>query len=133
MGVNPITFEFDNKMLLAQATGDMLFEDILNHYKILFEHQNFFVGIPAIYDFSKVTKISGGISHFEQTVKDMGNSDIINKPSYVAIVVSSENKSMNTVFNAYSQMMDYTLMNVKVFHRKEYAFEWLAKTPRHPT
>jgi len=126
MNLNPITFEFDNKMLLAQAVGDILFADILNHYKLLFTLPNFFIGIPAVYDFTKVTKITGNLSHFEQTAQDMGNSNIINKPSYVAIVVSSENKSISSIFNAYSQMMDYTLMNVQIFHKKEKALEWLA-------
>jgi len=125
MNLNPITFEFDNRMLLAQAKGDILFENIVNHYELLFAQPDFFVGIPAIYDFTKVNKITGNLSYFEQTAQDMGNSNIINKPSYVAIVVSSENKSMNDIFNAYSQMMDYTLMNVEIFHGKEKALEWL--------
>ena len=125
MSLNPITFEFGNKILFAKAKGALLFEDIVEHYKLLFEHQDFFIGIPALYDFSQVTKISGSISHFEQTAKVMGDSNIINKPSYVAIVVAPEDKSINTVFNAYSQMMEYTLMNVKVFHTRENALAWL--------
>jgi hypothetical protein len=125
MSLNPITFEFGNKILFAQAKGELLFENIVDHYKLLFEHQDFFIGIPALYDFSQVTKISGSISHFEQTAKDMGDSNLINKPSYVAIVVAPEDKSINTVFNAYSQMMEYTLMNVKVFHTRENALAWL--------
>jgi hypothetical protein len=125
MSLNPITFEFGNKILFAKAKGALLFEDIVEHYKLLFEHQDFFIGIPALYDFSQVTKISGSISHFEQTAKVMGDSNIINKPSYVAIVVTPEDKSINTVFNAYSQMMEYTLMNVKVFHTRENALAWL--------
>lgn len=128
MSLNPITFEFGNKILFAQAKGVLLFEDIVDHYKLLFEHQDFFMGIPAVYDFTKVTQISGSLSHFEQTAKDMSDSNIINKASYVAIVVSPENKSMNSIWNAYSQMMEYTLMNVKVFHTKENALAWLAKT-----
>jgi hypothetical protein len=125
MNLSPITFEFKNKMLLAQAKGDILFEDIVHHYKLLFSHPDFFVGMPAIYDFTKVKQITGNFEYFEQTVADMGNSDIINTASYVAIVVCSENTSMNSIFNAYSQMMDYTLMNVRVFHRKEEAIHWL--------
>lgn len=125
MSLNPITFEFDNGMLFAQATEEIVFEDIINHYQLLFTLPEFFVGIPAIYDFTKVTRITGNLSHFEQTAKDMGNSDIINVPCYVAIVVPPENKSMNSIFNAYSLMMDYTLMNVGVFHENEKALEWL--------
>lgn len=125
MHLNPITFEFDNEILFARATGELLFEDIVNHYKILFQHPDFFIGMPALYDFSKVPKISGSLNHFEQTAKDMGDSNIINKPSYVAIVVAPENKSLNTIFNAYSQMVEYTLMNVKVFHTRESALTWL--------
>ena len=128
MSLNPITFEFDNTILFAQAKGELLFEDIVDHYKLLFEHQNFFVGIPALYDFSQVTKISGSLSNFEQTAKDTGDSNIINKSSYVAIVVSPEDKSMNSIWNAYCQMMEYTLMNVKVFHTKESALVWLENT-----
>jgi len=124
--MNPIVFEFDNKMLLAKADGDLLFEDIVEHYELLFTHPEFFVGIPAVYDFTQVIKITGDLSHFEQTVKDMGDNNIITEPSYVAIIVSPENTSMNTIFSAYSQMMDYTLMSVQVFHNKDEALAWLA-------
>lgn len=125
MRKNPITYDIANNMLFAQAEGIILFEDIVDHYQILFTEPDFFVGIPAIYDFSKVTKVSGDIGHFELIAKEMGDSKIINKSSWVAIIVSPENQSMNTVFNAYSQMMDYTLMSVQVFNTHETALEWL--------
>lgn len=125
MLANPITYNIDNRMLFAQAEGVILFEDIVNHYQLLFTQPNFFVGIPAIYDFTNVTRMSGDISHFEQIAQEMGDNKIIDKPSYVAIIVSPDNKSINTIFNAYSQMMDYTLMNVKVFHESSAALQWL--------
>lgn len=125
MNKNPITYNIANNMLFAQAEGVILFEDIVDHYQLLFTKPNFFIGIPAIYDFSKVTKVSGDIGHFELIAQEMGDSTIINKPCSVAIIVSPENHSMNTIFNAYSQMMDYTLMSVQVFHNNKAALEWL--------
>jgi len=127
MRKNPISFKFENEILSAYAKGELLFEDIVEHYKELFTHPDFFVGIPAVYDFIEVTEITGDMNFFEQTVQDMGDSNVIKSASYVAILVSAENNSMNTIFNAYSQMMDYTLMNVNVFHCKTMAMEWLKK------
>lgn len=125
MSLNPVTFTIENDMLIAQASGELSFEDIINHYKHLDDEVDFYIGISAIYDFSKVDKIQGDISHFEKIAADMGDSEIVNVASYVAIIVNEDNSSMNAIFNAYCKMVDFTLMNAKVFHHYDDAFNWL--------
>lgn len=122
---NPVSFEIKNSVLYARAKGEISFKDIVEHYQTLFSHPDFYVGIPALYDFSKVNKVVGDMAHFEQTAREMGDSNIIDKPCNVAIFVSAEHASVAKVFEAYSLMMDYTLMNVRVFYQHDLAREWL--------
>ena len=65
------------------------------------------------------------MEHFEQTAREMGDSNIIDKPCNVAILVCADNRSVAQVFEAYSLMMDYTLMNVRVFYQRDMANGWL--------
>jgi len=122
---NPVRFEIKNSVLYANAQGEISFKVIVEHYQALFSHPDFFVGIPALYDFSNVNKVGGDMAHFEQTAREMGDSNIIDKPCNVAILVSAEHASVGKVFEAYSLMMDYTLMNVRVFYQHDVAEEWL--------
>lgn len=126
MNLNPISYQIENNMLHASAEGELLFEDIVAHYQDLFSSPDFYVGMPAIYDFSLVSKMSGDLSYFEKTAQDMGDASIINKDSFVAIIIPADNKSLNGIFNAYSHMMDFTHMHVSIFHSKEKAQIWLA-------
>jgi len=122
---NPVRFDIKNSVLYGNAQDEILFKDIVEHYQALFSHPDFFVGIPALYDFSKVNKIVGDMEHFEQTAREMGDSNIIDKPCNVAILVCADNRSVAQVFEAYSLMMDYTLMNVRVFYQRDMAISWL--------
>lgn len=122
---NPVRFDIKNSVLYANAQDEISFKDIVEHYQTLFSHPDFFVGIPALYDFSKVNKIVGDMEHFEQTAREMGDSNIIDKPCNVAILVCADNRSVAQVFEAYSLMMDYTLMNVRVFYQRDMAISWL--------
>ncbi len=126
MHLNPISYQIENNMLQAKAEGELLFEDIVAHYQHLFSLPGFYVGMPAIYDFSMVSKISGDLSYFEKTAQDMGNASIIDKDSFVAIVIPADNKSLNGIFNAYRHMLDFTFMHVNIFHSKDNALVWLA-------
>ena len=125
MAESIITYEFVDGILYAEATDELHFDDIINHYQVLFTDVEFAVGIPALYDFSKVSHIEGKMEDFEKIAKDMGDKDIITSKAHVAIVVDSANDTVANVFNAYSQMMDYTQMDVKVFYSKESALTWL--------
>lgn len=118
-------------IVYANAKGQLSFMDIIKHYGVLFEHPDFYVGIPAIYDFSKVNQIIGQMSDFEKITQDMANSNIIDKPCYVAIVVDKNCQSVVDIFKAYAYMMDYTQMNVSVFFDLTSAKEWLDKHTTH--
>ena len=123
---NPIQFNIVEGRLLAAASGELTFNDIIEHYGALFDVDDFSVGMPAIYDFTAVTQVTGDIAHFEQIARDMGNNAIIDKPSYVAILVNQYNSHVRDIFFAYSRMMDYTQMHVSVFYETRRAEKWLA-------
>lgn len=128
MPENPISFYIEDDTLFAKASGRMRFEHIITHYQQLFESEGFYVGIPALYDFLEVPSVSGDINHFEQVAREMGDSQVIDKPSYVAIVVSEQNEMMKGIFTAYCRMVDYTNMNARVFTDKSEALAWLGSS-----
>lgn len=123
---NPILFKIENNCVNATAKGVLRFEDIIEHYQELMAQPGFYQGIPAIYDFSQVSQMAGKLEMFEQIAMDMGDNDLIKVDSYVAIIVPPDNKSLNKIFSAYAQMVDYTLMHVAVVHSHNEAINWLS-------
>lgn len=128
MTSNKIHFTLTDNILFATASGELAFLDIINHYHELFDSPEFVMPTPAIYDFTNVSRVTGELSDFEKIASDMGNSQIVSQPCYVAIVLQEDNKSINSIFNAYCRMMDYTFMNVTIFHDIDKALNWIKES-----
>jgi hypothetical protein len=121
-----ISYRIDPSANLIEgyAEGILNFEDFDLHMKELSVDPDFYSGIAGLYDFSKVIKIKGDPSFFENTSDQINDEKLIRDQAKVAIVTGG-NEQLEGVFSGWKVMMSLTLLTYETFITKEDAQHWL--------
>lgn len=77
-------------LFVTVCRGDISFADLHDHVDVLMREPHYYVGLNAIYDFTKVNSISGEVGRFEQLAEEMSDDQVIDKTASTAILINRD-------------------------------------------
>lgn len=108
-------FFIKKNLFVVKSNTDITFEDIIVHVGNVMEDERFYLGINALYDFTRLERITGSVETFLATAEAMSDKTIINTPAKTAILVPDNNQSIYEVFHGYTLMTSASLIEYRIF------------------
>ena len=110
----------DHNVYIAQANGDITFENLYQHVDELMDDPAYYTGINAVYDFTKVRSIGGYIGVFEELANDMSDETIIDKQANTSIVLNSQYPRVKQMMEGYLLMTSNSQIDFRLFDETEW-------------
>ena len=102
-------------LFVTVCRGDISFESLHEHVELLMRDPHYYVGLNAIYDFSRVNSISGEVGRFEQLAEEMSDDQVIDKTASTAILINRNQASVRQMMQGYLLMTSASNIDFRIF------------------
>jgi len=105
----------DFKVFTSYAIQDITFDDLHNHVLELMSDVYFSAGVNGIYDFSKITSLTGDLDRWRMLAEGMSSDEVIVAKAKTAIVLPEDNLSLHQIMEGYLIMTAGSLIDYQIF------------------
>ena len=105
----------DFKVFTSYAIQDITFDDLHNHVLELMSDVYFSAGINGIYDFSKITSLTGDLERWRSLAEGMSSDEVIVAKAKTAIILPEDNLSLHQIMEGYLIMTAGSLIDYQIF------------------
>lgn len=103
------------KVFTSYAIQDITFDDLHNHVLELMSDVYFSAGINGIYDFSKITSLTGDLERWRSLAEGMSSDEVIVAKAKTAIILPEDNLSLHQIMEGYLIMTAGSLIDYQIF------------------
>lgn len=107
-------------LFISKASEEITFDDLHAHVLDLMSDEYFSAGINGLYDFSKVTKLSGDLEKWRVLAEGMSSEEVIIEKAKTAIVLPANNPSLHSIMEGYLIMTSGSLIDYKLFEPSQW-------------
>lgn len=104
----------------SKASGEITFDDLHTHVLDLMSDEYFKTGINGLYDFSKLTKLSGDLEKWRVLAEGMSSDEVIVEKAKTSIVLPANNPSLHSIMEGYLIMTSGSLIDYKLFEPSQW-------------
>lgn len=105
----------DFKVFTSYAIQDITFDDLHNHVLELMSDVYFSGGLNGIYDFSKITSLTGDLDRWRMLAEGMSSDEVIVAKAKTAIILPEDNLSLHQIMEGYLIMTAGSLIDYQIF------------------
>ncbi len=105
----------ESGLYVAICLGDISFTDLHEHVDELMNDPDYYVGLNAVYDFTRVNSITGQVERFEQLAEEMSDEQIIDKTASTAILINRAQSSVRQMMQGYLLMTSGSNIDFRIF------------------
>lgn len=117
----PYSILADQDLFVAKADGLVTFDDLYQHVLMIMGDNAYKAGINGLYDFSKVSLISGEFPKLEALANGMSSSDVIVEKAKTAILLpNTYQDEIHGVMEKYMAMTANSNIDYRIFTQSEF-------------